>query len=311
MGRTPCCVKVGLKKGRWTAEEDEILIKYIASNGEGSWRSLPKNAGLLRCGKSCRLRWINYLRSDLKRGNLTIEEEELIVKLHATLGNRWSIIARHLPGRTDNEIKNYWNSHLSRRIQSYRRISSAAIDLSKLPGGGKRRGGRTSKSSAMKKISSTTTGNDDDVNDGQTAPVIAAASREFQSVVADPADPNQASIAAAVDLDLELEKLIEDMSCSIYPPERNSEEGASLVAPPDKVEYYCGSSEVQQDELLMDWDWESMEAKLWDEAGEMGPWTMMQWDDSEETWEHGPVLVEEESGYQENSVLDSDWEIIM
>ncbi|XP_031376587.1 transcription factor MYB14 isoform X2 [Punica granatum] len=88
MGRKPCCEKVGLKRGRWTAEEDQILTSYIQAHGEGSWRSLPKNAGLLRCGKSCRLRWINYLRTDLKRGNITPEEEELIVELQATLGNR-------------------------------------------------------------------------------------------------------------------------------------------------------------------------------------------------------------------------------
>ncbi|KAE9593788.1 putative transcription factor MYB-HB-like family [Lupinus albus] len=116
MVRAPCCEKVGLKKGKWTAEEDEILIKYIQVNGEGSWRSLPKNAGLLRCGKSCRLRWINYLRTDLRRGNISVEEDSLIVELHASFGNRWSLIASHLPGRTDNEIKNYWNSHLSRKI---------------------------------------------------------------------------------------------------------------------------------------------------------------------------------------------------
>ncbi|KAL3827780.1 hypothetical protein ACJIZ3_016582 [Penstemon smallii] len=120
MGRAPCCEKVGLKRGRWTEEEDEILRKYIEANGEGSWRSLPKNAGLLRCGKSCRLRWINYLRSDLKRGNISPKEEEIIVNLHASLGNKWSLIADHLPGRTDNEIKNYWNSHLSRKIYSFR-----------------------------------------------------------------------------------------------------------------------------------------------------------------------------------------------
>ncbi|XP_020593967.1 myb-related protein P-like [Phalaenopsis equestris] len=88
MGRAPCCDKKGLKKGRWTMEEDEILVNYIAENGEGSWRSLPKNAGLLRCGKSCRLRWINYLRSDLKRGSISKEEEEIIIKLHSTIGNR-------------------------------------------------------------------------------------------------------------------------------------------------------------------------------------------------------------------------------
>ncbi|KAF7804903.1 transcription factor MYB12-like [Senna tora] len=120
MGRAPCCEKVGLKKGRWTAQEDQILTNYIRANGEGSWRSLPKNAGLLRCGKSCRLRWINYLRDDLKRGNISAQEEQTIIQLHASLGNRWSIIASELPGRTDNEIKNYWNSHLSRKIYGLR-----------------------------------------------------------------------------------------------------------------------------------------------------------------------------------------------
>ncbi|CAK9322288.1 unnamed protein product [Citrullus colocynthis] len=146
MGRRPCCEKVGLKKGRWTAEEDDRLKKYILANGEGSWRSLPKNAGLLRCGKSCRLRWINYLRADLKRGNITTEEEDVIIKLHASLGNRWSLIASHLPGRTDNEIKNYWNSHLSRQIQTFRRRNddgdSVIVDVARLSLPPRRKGGR-------------------------------------------------------------------------------------------------------------------------------------------------------------------------
>ncbi|XP_022155288.1 myb-related protein P-like [Momordica charantia] len=151
MGRRPCCEKVGLRKGRWTEEEDARLKTYILANGEGSWRSLPKNAGLLRCGKSCRLRWINYLRSDLKRGNITTEEEDTIIKLHSSIGNRWSLIASHLPGRTDNEIKNYWNSHLSRQIHTFRRQNSAdtgriIIDVARLNLPPRRKGGRSRRS---------------------------------------------------------------------------------------------------------------------------------------------------------------------
>ncbi|KAL0432126.1 UNVERIFIED_CONTAM: Myb-related protein [Sesamum latifolium] len=102
--------------GAWTKEEDERLINYIRAHGEGNWRSLPKAAGLLRCGKSCRLRWINYLRPDLKRGNFTPQEDEIIIKLHSLLGNKWSLIAGRLAGRTDNEIKNYWNTHIKRKL---------------------------------------------------------------------------------------------------------------------------------------------------------------------------------------------------
>ncbi|KAL8236340.1 hypothetical protein R6Q59_017421 [Mikania micrantha] len=116
MVRAPCCERMGLKKGPWTYEEDQILVNYVNMHGHDNWRALPKLAGLQRCGKSCRLRWINYLRPDIKRGNFTREEEQTIIELHAALGNRWSAIAAQLPGRTDNEIKNVWHTHLKKRV---------------------------------------------------------------------------------------------------------------------------------------------------------------------------------------------------
>ncbi|GLJ09464.1 hypothetical protein SUGI_0110130 [Cryptomeria japonica] len=107
MGRSPCCLKVGLQTGPWTPLEDSLLAKHIASHGEG----------LRRCGKSCRLRWLNYLRPTIKRGNISADEDDLIIRLHRLLGNRWSLIAGRLPGRTDNEIKNYWNTHLTKKLR--------------------------------------------------------------------------------------------------------------------------------------------------------------------------------------------------
>ncbi|KAK7315028.1 hypothetical protein VNO77_33560 [Canavalia gladiata] len=119
MGKAPCCDKHGVRRGAWTPEEDEALVEYINKHGHGNWRTLPKQAGLLRCGKSCRLRWINYLRPNIKRGPFTTEEENTIIQLHGMLGNRWAAIASHLAGRTDNEIKNYWNTQLKKRLLKF------------------------------------------------------------------------------------------------------------------------------------------------------------------------------------------------
>ncbi|KAH6777539.1 hypothetical protein C2S52_006996 [Perilla frutescens var. hirtella] len=127
MGHHSCCNQQKVKRGLWSPEEDEKLIRYITTHGYGCWSEVPEKAGLQRCGKSCRLRWINYLRPDIRRGRFTPEEEKLIISLHGAVGNRWAHIASHLPGRTDNEIKNYWNSWIKKKI---RKPSSSSTIIS-------------------------------------------------------------------------------------------------------------------------------------------------------------------------------------
>ncbi|KAK6160951.1 hypothetical protein DH2020_004332 [Rehmannia glutinosa] len=106
-----------VRRGPWTVDEDFTLINYVAHHGEGRWNSLARCAGLKRTGKSCRLRWLNYLRPDVRRGNITLEEQLLILELHSRWGNRWSKIAQQLPGRTDNEIKNYWRTRVQKHAK--------------------------------------------------------------------------------------------------------------------------------------------------------------------------------------------------
>ncbi|XWS60952.1 hypothetical protein CRYUN_Cryun07bG0083300 [Craigia yunnanensis] len=106
-----------LRRGPWTMEEDSLLTNYIARHVEGRWNLVAKRAGLRRTGKSCRLRWLNYLKPDVKHGNLTPQEQFLILELHSKWGNRWSKIAQHLPGRTDNEIKNYWRTRVQKQAR--------------------------------------------------------------------------------------------------------------------------------------------------------------------------------------------------
>ncbi|XP_006663109.1 transcription factor JAMYB [Oryza brachyantha] len=113
----PAELSAELRRGPWTVDEDLTLINYISDHGEGRWNALARAAGLKRTGKSCRLRWLNYLRPDVKRGNFTAEEQLLILDLHSRWGNRWSKIAQHLPGRTDNEIKNYWRTRVQKHAK--------------------------------------------------------------------------------------------------------------------------------------------------------------------------------------------------
>lgn len=112
------------KRGAWSAEEDKKLVDYVMQYGEKRWRTVPDLVGLNRCGKSCRLRWLNYVKPGIKRGNISKEEEHLIIRLHNLIGNRWALIAGRLPGRTDNEIKNYWNTYLKYKSVSNNDLNS-------------------------------------------------------------------------------------------------------------------------------------------------------------------------------------------
>ncbi|XP_057965609.1 transcription factor MYB13-like [Malania oleifera] len=172
MVRAPCCEKMGLKKGPWSPEEDQILINHIQLYGHGNWRALPKQAGLLRCGKSCRLRWTNYLRPDIKRGNFSREEEQAIIDLHEKLGNRWSAIAAKLPGRTDNEIKNVWHTHLKKRLKHAEESSKTEPQPTNSPAGERPEspGCRpVSPQESSSDVSSITTG---EINNGCTSPKL-------------------------------------------------------------------------------------------------------------------------------------------
>ncbi|XP_074585809.1 uncharacterized protein LOC141841539 [Curcuma longa] len=127
MGRAPCCDKANVKRGPWSREEDAALKSYIEKNGTGgNWIALPQKAGLKRCGKSCRLRWLNYLRPDIKHGGFTEEEDNIICTLYDRLGSRWSVIASQLVGRTDNDVKNYWNTRLKKKKLLMARANSSS-----------------------------------------------------------------------------------------------------------------------------------------------------------------------------------------
>ncbi|CAL5435684.1 unnamed protein product [Camellia sinensis] len=130
MGRAPCCDKTKVKKGPWSPEEDATLKNYLESHGTGgNWISLPQKAGLRRCGKSCRLRWLNYLRPDIKHGGFTEEEDNIICTLYTKLGSRWSVIASHLQGRTDNDVKNHWNTKLKKKLLAAAAKTNNSIPL--------------------------------------------------------------------------------------------------------------------------------------------------------------------------------------
>ncbi|XP_030521703.1 transcription factor MYB35-like [Rhodamnia argentea] len=111
--RPPCADKTNNGRGPWATEEDPRMIVQ----GNGNWSLAPRRAGLRRCGKSCKPRWSSYHQPDSKHEIFTPQEEELIIRLHVIIGSRWSIIAQQLPGRTDNDVKNHWNTKLRKKLK--------------------------------------------------------------------------------------------------------------------------------------------------------------------------------------------------
>ncbi|BAC57635.1 putative tuber-specific and sucrose-responsive element binding factor [Oryza sativa Japonica Group] len=116
------------KKGSWRAEEDALLTRLVAQHGPHRW-SIISGAIPGRSGKSCRLRWCNQLSPAVQHRPFTPQEDALLAAAHARHGNKWATIARLLPGRTDNSVKNHWNSNLRRCLRRQAKFKSKDPDL--------------------------------------------------------------------------------------------------------------------------------------------------------------------------------------
>ncbi|KFK35251.1 hypothetical protein AALP_AA5G260400 [Arabis alpina] len=127
MKKTESTKKEEIKKGPWKAEEDEVLLNHVNRYGPRDWSSIRSKGLLHRTGKSCRLRWVNKLRPNLKNGcKFSAEEERIVIELQSEFGNKWARIATYLPGRTDNDVKNFWSSRQKRLARILHNSSDAS-----------------------------------------------------------------------------------------------------------------------------------------------------------------------------------------